>query len=58
MNKNEDFLNFKIFNGFLTQFLNIISRVTTFCSAKVLSQEESKFVDPILQGAKKVHFFA
>jgi hypothetical protein len=36
----------------------MISRVTTFCSAKVLSQEESKFVDPVLQGAKKVHFFA
>jgi hypothetical protein len=34
----------------------MISRVTTFCSAKVLSQEESKFVDPVLQGAKKFIF--
>jgi hypothetical protein len=36
----------------------MISRVTTFYSGKVLSQEESKFVDPVLQGAKKVLFFA
>jgi hypothetical protein len=39
MNKNEDFLNFQIFYGILTQFLNnvMIPRVTTFCNAKVLT---------------------
>jgi hypothetical protein len=45
---------FKIFCGFRTQFLNMISRVTTFCSTKVLSQEESKFADRVLHGTKKI----
>jgi hypothetical protein len=35
----------------------MISRVTTFCSAKVLSQEESKFVDPVFARCKKSSFF-
>jgi hypothetical protein len=46
-----------IFYGFLTQFLNMILWVTTFCSAKVLSQEKSKFADLVLQGAKEVFIF-
>jgi hypothetical protein len=56
MNKNEDFFNFLIFNGFLIQFLNMSSRVTTFCSAKVLSQEESRFVDRVCKVKKKLIF--
>jgi hypothetical protein len=35
----------------------MISRMTTLHNAKVLSQEESKFANPIVQGAKWIFFF-
>jgi hypothetical protein len=43
--------------GFSTQFPNIKSKTSTLYNAKVLSQEDLKFVDPTLQGAKKALFF-
>jgi hypothetical protein len=50
-------LGFYFFGGFSIQFPNIISKASALCSTKVLSQEDSKFVDPILQGEKKALFF-
>jgi hypothetical protein len=50
-------LGFSLFYGFSTQFPNIISKASTLCSAKVLSQEDSKIVDLVLQGVKKTLFF-
>jgi hypothetical protein len=53
--KNEDkiFIGL-LFYGFVTPFPNIISKISTLYSTKVLS---SKSVDPILQGTKNAHFF-
>jgi hypothetical protein len=48
---------FYFFNGFPTQFPNIISKAPTLCSTKVLNQEDSKFVDPVLQSAKNTLSF-
>jgi hypothetical protein len=48
---------FVFFGGFSTQFSNTISRASSLCSAKVLSHEELKFVDLVLQGVKKALLF-
>jgi hypothetical protein len=40
-----------------TQFPNTISKTSSLCSAKVLSQEDSKFAHLVLHGIKKVIFF-
>jgi hypothetical protein len=40
----------------LTQSPNIISKASTLLSTKVVSQEDSKFANPILQGVKKLFF--
>jgi hypothetical protein len=55
--KMKIFWNFIFFGGFSTQFLNKISKASSLCSAKVLSQEDSKFDDPVLQGIKRSLFF-
>jgi hypothetical protein len=47
-NENKEFLDFYSFYGFSTQFLNTISKASTLCSAKFLSQEDSKFAYPFL----------
>jgi hypothetical protein len=47
----------QIFIVFSTQFPYTILETSTLCSTKVLSQEDSKFVDPILQGTKNIIFF-
>jgi hypothetical protein len=39
-----------------TQFPNTISKASNLCSAKVLSQEDSKFADPVFRGCKKSPF--
>jgi hypothetical protein len=44
-------------DGFSSQFPNIKSKTSTLYSANILIQEDSKYVDPILLGTKKVHFF-
>jgi hypothetical protein len=49
-------LDFYFFRGFSTQFPNTISKASSIYSAKVLSQEDSKFVDRVLQGAKNALF--
>jgi hypothetical protein len=49
-------LGFYFFGGFSTQFPNMISKASFLCSGKVLSQVDSIFVDPILQGVKKLFF--
>jgi hypothetical protein len=41
-------LDFYFFNGFLAQFLDIISKTSILCSAKVLSQEDSKSTNFVL----------
>jgi hypothetical protein len=50
--KKFDFFGFyKAFLDFLLNFLiqhQTIQKTSTLCSAKVLSQEDSKFVDPFL----------
>jgi hypothetical protein len=43
--------------GYSTQFPNTISKASSLYSAKVLSQEDSKFADPVLCGVKKALFF-
>jgi hypothetical protein len=43
------------FNGFLIQFPNTIIKALTLRSAKILSQEDSKFIEPILQVVKNSH---
>jgi hypothetical protein len=48
---------FIYFCEFSTQFSNTISKASSLCSAKVLSQEDSKFADLVLQGVKKSLFF-
>jgi hypothetical protein len=56
-NGNKDFLGFNFFfNGFSTQFPKIIFKTSTLCSAKILSQEDSKIANPILKGVKKSSF--
>jgi hypothetical protein len=47
-NGSKYFLDFYFFKGFSTQFLNITLNNSTPHSAKVLSQDDSKFVDPLL----------
>jgi hypothetical protein len=51
LNEIKDFWISIFFYGFSTQSPNIISKASTLCSAKVVSQEDSKFV---LQGVKKL----
>jgi hypothetical protein len=51
-------LGFYFFGGFSTQFPNTISKASSLCSAKVLSQEDSKFADLVLQRIKEVLFFS
>jgi hypothetical protein len=53
-NENKYFLDFYFLCGFLTQSLNIISKASTLCSTKVLSQEGSKFVDLFCKVLKKL----
>jgi hypothetical protein len=48
---------FPFFPKFSTQFPNTISKALSLCSIKVLSQEDSKFADHVLQGVKKALFF-
>jgi hypothetical protein len=43
MGINKDFLSFYSYFEFSTQIPNIISKALTLCSAKVLSQEDSRF---------------
>jgi hypothetical protein len=47
-------LGFLSFNEFSTQFPNTISKASTLCRAKLLSQEDSKFVETTLQGVREV----
>jgi hypothetical protein len=51
------FLGFYFFGGFSTQFPNTTSKVSIFCGAKVLSQEDSKFPNPVSHGVEKALFF-
>jgi hypothetical protein len=53
--KNKEFLGFYFFCEFSTQFPNLLSKASSFCSVKVLSQVDSKFVDH-LNGVKNVLF--
>jgi hypothetical protein len=39
-----------------TQFSKMILKASTLCSAKVLSQKDSKISYLVLQGEKKTHF--
>jgi hypothetical protein len=48
---------FFIFFGFSIQFPNPISKVSSLCSAKDLSYEDLKFVDPVFQGIRKALIF-
>jgi hypothetical protein len=48
---------FIFIGGFSTQFPNIISKASSLCSAKILSQEDSKFPGLVLQGVKEALFF-
>jgi hypothetical protein len=50
-------LGFYFFGGFSTQYRNTISKSSSLYSAKILSQEDSKFADPVLHGVKKALFF-
>jgi hypothetical protein len=45
------------FHGFSTQFPNTISKASSLRSAKVSSQEDSKFDDLVLHGVRKALFF-
>ena len=57
-NENKDFFEFLfIFNGFSTQLLNTNLKASTFCSAKILSQNDSKFANHILEGVRRALFF-
>jgi hypothetical protein len=49
-------MNLYFFMDILTQSPNIISKASTLLSTKVVSQEDSKFANPILQGVKKLFF--
>jgi hypothetical protein len=51
-NENKEFLDFLFFCRCSTQFLNLIFKKSTSKSAKVLNQEDSRFVDFVLQGEK------
>jgi hypothetical protein len=55
-NENEDFFNFCFLYGSSIQFLNIISKASSLCSTKALSQEHSKFVDHVFHGVKETLF--
>jgi hypothetical protein len=50
-------MRFLFFYGFSTQIPNTISKASTLHSTKVLNQEDSKFVEPILLVVKKTLFF-
>jgi hypothetical protein len=53
MNENKEFLDFIfIFMDFQLNFLNFLLKASILSSAKVLSQEDSKFAEAILQGVK------
>jgi hypothetical protein len=56
MTENKDILGFYYFCRFSTQFPNTISKASSLCCAIVLSQEDSKFADLILNGVKKTLF--
>jgi hypothetical protein len=61
-NENEEVLVFGFwffffFCGFSAQFPNTISKASSLYSEKVLSQEDSKFVDHVLHSVKKTLFF-
>jgi hypothetical protein len=60
MIENKEFLDFYfIYNyGFSAQFLNTMSITSALCTTNVLSQEDSNFHDPVLQGAKTAFFFS
>jgi hypothetical protein len=58
MNENKDSMDYIFFNGFSTQFPNTISKASTLRSAKVLSQEDSKFVEHIFQVVRETLFFS
>ena len=49
-------MEFLFFNGFSAQFPNMISKALILCSTKVLSQENSEFVEPILEVVNKKFF--
>jgi hypothetical protein len=49
---------FLFLDGFSTHFPNIMPIAQLWIVQLVLSQEESKFVDLVLQGAKKALFFS
>jgi hypothetical protein len=49
-------LGFNYFYAFFTQIPNIILKTLILYSAKVLIEEDSKFTDLILEGAKKDFF--
>jgi hypothetical protein len=49
-------MEFLFFNGFSTQFPNMISKALTLYSTKVSSQENSKFVEPILEVVNEKFF--
>jgi hypothetical protein len=50
-------MDFYIFYAFSTKSPNTISKALSLCGTKVLSQEDSKFVDHVLQCVKKALFF-
>jgi hypothetical protein len=45
------------FSRISAQFANTISKASNLCSAKFLSQENSKCDDPIVHGVKEALFF-
>jgi hypothetical protein len=51
------FFGFLFLFRFSIQFPNITLIASTLCIEKKLSKEDSKFVDPILQGVKEALFF-
>jgi hypothetical protein len=55
-NENKYFLRFYFLCGYSTQFPNTISKASSMCSAKILSQKDLKFADPILHVVKKALF--
>jgi hypothetical protein len=56
-NENKDFLDFYFLHGFPTRFFSIISKASTFCGTKVLTQKESNFVDHVFQMVKLLEIF-
>jgi hypothetical protein len=54
--KRKHVLDSYFFAEFSTLFPSIISKASSLCSTNFLSQEDSKVVDPILHGIKKILF--